>query len=505
MISELHCHTSEYSACSHVNAVELIQKAFSVGLQAIVITDHHYQWNDEDLKKIKEKAGVPETFAVLSGQEFKSSDYGDVLVYGVKDTIKKQSLTVKELREKFPDAAIVWAHPYRHNKIPEKEKLLNPDFDAIEIFSSNYTVSEAMRALKDYHELKFTAIAGTDTHALSYTGTYPTIFDHPFTTIEELVVEIKAGRCRPYFKEVPKFGTTNTTVTELTIGPKTSDSQQKIIIKKFIDDESWKEGERTHHLIEEICKHGFDKGKYRVSQPLDKDEKNLALMEKHVAGKELYDLILDSDKDDAKKYLKMAAGWLAEFHNRNFHITPPDEYLKIERPRLEYYLRPLVENNHAHAERVKQILEEIWKDEVALIENNPGILVQGHGDFHLKNILIGYDKKTEEEYAAAIDFNSSYQLPKAFDVGSFIAQYENMFFDNPEVQKKAPVKIFYDEYMKLTNEDDPQFNNQIELYKARTNLSIMYYLVKVGKGTSENFWTILVNSERSLAHFSFRK
>ncbi|RPI65648.1 MAG: phosphotransferase, partial [Ignavibacteriales bacterium] len=56
MISELHCHTSEYSACSHVNAVELIKRAHHMGAQAIVITDHHYQWNDDDLAKIKHDA-----------------------------------------------------------------------------------------------------------------------------------------------------------------------------------------------------------------------------------------------------------------------------------------------------------------------------------------------------------------------------------------------------------------------------------------------------------------
>jgi 3',5'-nucleoside bisphosphate phosphatase len=505
MIAELHCHTSEHSSCSHVNAVKLIKRAFTLGMQAIVITDHHYQWNDIDLKKVKQIAGVDDIFNVLSGQESHTSDYGDILIYGAKKTIEKQKIPLKELRENNPEAAIIWAHPYRDNKIPEREKLLNPMLDGIEIFNSNYTVAEAARALKDWHELKFTAIGGTDTHALSYTGSYPTIFDHPFSTIEELVTEIKAGRCRPYFKEIPRTGTSDTKVTEITIGPKTSEKHEKIITKTFTNIDAWKEGERTFYLTDEISKHGFNKGKYRIPRPLDKDAINFSVMEEHVAGETLHDKIIKADPEQAKEYLRMAAKWLAEFHNFNFKITPSDEYLSIEKERLEYYVSKMYENNHKHTARVQQILDEVWKNEVELIESKQEPLVQGHGDYHLKNIIVGEDEGSNEEYIAVIDFNSSYQLPKAFDVGTFIAQYKNMFFDHPEVYYKAPIELFYQEYIDKSNEIGQDFELQVRLYKARAYLSVIYYLVKVGKGNNENFWTILIDAERNLAHTAFRK
>jgi 3',5'-nucleoside bisphosphate phosphatase len=505
MIVELHCHTSEHSSCSHVNAVELIERAFTLGMQAIVITDHHYQWNDIDLKKLKQRAGVDDIFNVLSGQESHTSDYGDILIYGAKKTIEKQKNTLEEIREKNPEAAIIWAHPYRNNKIPEREKLLNPLLDGIEIFSSNYSVAEAARALNDWHELKFTAIAGTDTHALNYTGSYPTIFDHPFSTIEELVTEIKAGRCRPYFKEIPRTGTSNTKVTEITIGPKTSEMREKIITKTFANINAWKEGERTFYLTKEISKHGFHKGKYRIPRPLDKDAINFSVMEEHVSGETLHEKITKADPEQAKEYLRMAARWLAKFHNFNFNITPADEYLSIEKERLEYYLSKMYESNHKHTPRAQQLLDELWKNEVELIESKQEPLVQGHGDYHLKNIIIGEDKGSNEEYIAVIDFNSSYQLPKAFDVGTFIAQYKNMFFDHPEVYYKAPIELFYQEYIEKSNEIGPDFELQVQLYKARAYLSVIYYLVKVGKGNSENFWTILIDAEKNLAHAAFRK
>lgn len=505
MVAELHCHTSEHSACSHVNAVELIRRANDLGMQAIVITDHHYQWSDEELKEIKKKAEVPDIFQVLAGQEFKTANFGDVLVFGVKETIKKQELSLEDLRNRYPDAAIIWAHPYRHNKIPKKEKLFHPALDGIEIFSSNYSVSEASRALKDWHEFKYTAIAGTDTHALSYTGSYPTIFDHPFDSIEGLVSEIKAGRCRPYFKEIPRTGTTNTKITEVSIGPKSSSSRKKIIVKNYDDVKAWKEGERTYQVVNEILKKGFYEGKFRIPKPLDKDRHNLSLMEEHVSGETLYESLLNAEPEEAKKCLRMAAGWLAKLHNLELKITPDDEYYGIEQDRLEYYLEGLREVDHPHTKRVEQIVSEVWKNENELLKSFPEELVQSHGDYHLKNIFIGRDEKNGKEYVSAIDFDSSYQLPRAFDVGSFAAQYKNMFFDYPEVRRKAPLDIFIQEYINHSDKLNHDFDAQVNLYKARTNLSIIYYLVKVGKGDSENFWTILVDSEKSLAQMAFIK
>ena len=114
-------------------------------------------------------------------------ELGDVLVYGADVSIEKGT-SLENIRKHFPDAAIIWAHPYRHENIPSRDKLFHPLIDGIEIFSSNHTVAESNRGLRDWHNLKFTAIAGTDTHALSYAGLYPTIFDHPVSTITELAV-----------------------------------------------------------------------------------------------------------------------------------------------------------------------------------------------------------------------------------------------------------------------------------------------------------------------------
>jgi hypothetical protein len=44
------------------------------------------------------------------------------------------------------------------------------------------------------------------------------------------------------------------------------------------------------------------------------------------------------------------------------------------------------------------------------------------------------------------------------------------------------------------------FLRQTELFRARTNLSIAAYLIKVGLGESDNVWRVLVEAERALTN-----
>jgi aminoglycoside phosphotransferase family enzyme len=194
----------------------------------------------------------------------------------------------------------------------------------------------------------------------------------------------------------------------------------------------------------------------------------------------------------------MAAQWLAHFHNLAMHITPAEEHSRTEPSRLHWYLRHFFFQKHPDRNRIEEIREKVWDLEKRLLASHPGRLVQGHGDYHLKNIYLGLDRSDRIEYVCAIDFHSSYQLPRAFDVGSFIAQHLNMFFDLPEIAQKAPADIFLHEYLSRAENLEEDFLLQVELFKARTCLSILYYLYKVGKHESENFRQIIGAAEKSI-------
>lgn len=504
MVLEMHCHTAEHSICSHIDAASLAQRVFDKGLEGIVITDHNYLWMPEELSELRRRTAVPNFFVILAGQEVSTSDAGHVLVYGADRTIPERT-SLSRIRREFPRAAIVWSHPYRDGHIPLPEHLLDPRLDAVEIFGSNHTVSELSRGLNDWHRYKFIAIGGTDTHSFSYAGMYPTIFDHPVATIEDLVAELKAGRCRPFFKEIPKSGATNTRVLELTIGTKGENNErEKLVLKAHENPESWKSGARTFHVMEHLARHGFRTGRFRVPKPLGQDREHLVLIEEGVRGRSLFDRLVRADIEHSLFYVRLAAQWLAKLHNSRLHITPPEEFMRKEPNRLAHYVSILHQINHRHARRVQEIMDTVLDTERALYLGRPERLVQGHGDYHPKNIFIGRDNPDDREssFVSVIDFNSSYAMPPAFDVGTFLAQFRNQFFHHREVLRKVPEDFFLDTYLQYAQVVDEDFPAQVELFRARTSLSIIYYLVKVGLGDSEDLWRVMVEAEHSLTKLS---
>ncbi len=116
MLLEMHAHTSEHSPCSRVSAVELVRQVFDKGLQGVIVTDHHYLWSKEELLDLRRRAAVPGHFLILSGQEVRTPELGDVLVYGATESLAKGT-RLSDIRQRFPDAAIVWAHAYRNGGI----------------------------------------------------------------------------------------------------------------------------------------------------------------------------------------------------------------------------------------------------------------------------------------------------------------------------------------------------------------------------------------------------
>ena len=506
MILEMHCHTLEHSHCSRVRAAELVQENFERGLQGTVLTDHHYFWPPGEIRELRRKLRVPDHYIILSGQEVTTPDLGDVLVYGAAESIDKGT-PLKTIRKRFPGAAIVWAHPYRNENTPSREQFLNPHIHGVEIFSSNHTIAESMRGVRDWHRYRFTAIAGTDTHALSYAGTYPTFFDHPVAAMEELAREIKSGRCRPFFKEIPLSGTTDAQVTEITFGMKGEHAARgKYIMKTLRSTLSWRSAARTERVMEEIARHGFGTGRFRIPKPLGYDQESLSVFEQGIEGETLYDKLLDASADDAAAYLEMAAEWLARLHNLGLRIMPPDDFLRDEAVRLEHYLSAFHKMNHSHTRRAEEIMNMIVEAEAALFCRHPERMVQGHGDFHLKNILIGRDTAGNASYPfiAAIDFNSSYTMPPAFDVGTFLAQFRNQLYNVRQVTTKVAEDVFLGAYLRKARMLDSDFLAQVRLFRARTSLSISYYLIKVGLGTSENLWRVLIEAEHDLAHLAVK-
>ena len=196
MLIEIHTHTSEHSSCGRISAVQLVSFLMKQGIEGVVLTDHHYLWTDKELALLKEQNGIPETFLLLSGQEVTTSDFGDVLVYGASESVR-QGISLNALRNRFPDAAIIWAHPYRGMCRPTALQLMDASFDAIEILNAHQSDYGNAAGLLDWKDWGFTATGGSDIHSDHLTSLYPTKFDDTIHNIAELVSAIKNGSLRP--------------------------------------------------------------------------------------------------------------------------------------------------------------------------------------------------------------------------------------------------------------------------------------------------------------------
>jgi aminoglycoside phosphotransferase (APT) family kinase protein len=499
MLFEMHCHTAEKSSCSSVSVVELIRRVQARGLQGIVLTDHHEVWTAEELTVVRHQAGVPDHFLIMSAQEVTTRHHGDLLVYGATEAIAKGT-PLEEIRAAWPSAALVLAHAYRKGRYPTDEQLLDPLLNGVEIFSSNHGVAENSRGLSDWHRLRFTAISGTDTHGVQYAGAYPTIFDHPVRTIQELADELRAGRCRPFFKEIPRSGA-NALVTEVTFGTKEGDeNRERIIIRTLTDEHKWKSTERAETIMAAVAKAGFTAGRYRVPTPIEIDAERMTIIEQGIRGRALYDKLLAASQDDARWYLELTGRWLGRLHKAALSVTESSEFSQREEGRIHNYLSQFEKISHRHAGRAQQIAEAIIAAEHDL-PCGKGCLVQGHGDYHPKNIMIGQDSQENRDtiFVAAIDFGSSLMLPPAFDVGTFLAQYRNQLFTHTELLERLPEKIFLDAYLDEGPPAGDDFLWQVELFRARTNLSIAAFLIRVGMGDSQDLWRVLVEAEQSLS------
>lgn len=197
MLIELHCHTSEHSPCSTIGAGDLVRLVRSKGASGVVFTDHHYLWPDEEINDLRARLDVPGDFLILSGQEVFTKDFGDVLVYGASESITDR-ISLSTLRARCPDAALVWAHPYRYLRIPTEVELFDANLDGIEIINPHQMDVGNKRGVSDWESWGFTATSGTDIHHIDIQSFYPTTLERQITDIRDLADCIKAGLCTPY-------------------------------------------------------------------------------------------------------------------------------------------------------------------------------------------------------------------------------------------------------------------------------------------------------------------
>jgi len=208
LLIDMHCHTGWGSGDSHTDPNVLIEQAKAYGLDGICITEHNQAWEQRRVEQLADK----HRFLIIGGIEVDTSDYGHMLVYGVREPRRFQRFpTVAELRRIVDDAggAMVLAHPFR-----KREKPPSTDFsqgralqlfeeavdlwvfglvDGVEVHNGLAGGLEKTFAGAVASEKKLPTTGGSDTHRHMEVGATFTVFPDSVRSERDLVDAIRSG------------------------------------------------------------------------------------------------------------------------------------------------------------------------------------------------------------------------------------------------------------------------------------------------------------------------
>jgi predicted metal-dependent phosphoesterase TrpH len=206
MILDLHLH-SEASDDSRAPVEAYLKilhrKREERPLDGIVLTEHRQFDPTRDFRPLEDRYGL----LILSAAEIET-DYGHVLVYGVNDAMLARfdfadvRLPAQEVVREVDrlGGVAVPCHPGRPNIGLCHHYETKPALEgvvAIEALNggSRKGEDERVQALVDAHG--YATYGGSDAHLVSFVGLCATEFEREIRSMDDLVRELKAARCRP--------------------------------------------------------------------------------------------------------------------------------------------------------------------------------------------------------------------------------------------------------------------------------------------------------------------
>lgn len=187
MLIDLHCHTAPLSACSALDAGQLIELARSRGLDGICLTEHDRAWAEEELEQLRHAYRFP----VFTGVEL-STDMGHVLAFGLSPG--SYSAVAAEVFESAQreGALLFLAHPARDGLLRVSAETVRY-FESVEAINGSDTRLQNMAATGLAGGFRLPGIGGSDAHTGDEVGRAATRFEHGISTNAELVRQLAAG------------------------------------------------------------------------------------------------------------------------------------------------------------------------------------------------------------------------------------------------------------------------------------------------------------------------
>ena len=187
---ELHCHSSDCSACARANSVEMVHRYKAAGYAGFVLTDHFIFGNsavDKNLpweQKMRcyydaylkaKNEGEKLDFDVLFGLEHAYGHGKEFLCYGIDlDFLLNNpdipNISVDEFvrRVHLAGGLVIQAHPYRECGYIDSSVLPRVDLiDGVEVYNARNKPNENISALELLKKINGIAVSGSDFHGRS--------------------------------------------------------------------------------------------------------------------------------------------------------------------------------------------------------------------------------------------------------------------------------------------------------------------------------------------------
>jgi predicted metal-dependent phosphoesterase TrpH len=213
MLVDLHVHTN-LSSDSRVAAEQYLEAIAknATPLGALCFTEHRLFPVDDEIDRTYAELSQHYGVHIFKGVEA-DTNLGHLLIFGITREFRRRfNLDSRLLRAEHVIEVVhgeggiaIPAHPFRDSgygmRLDDLLAKLGPALSAIEAVNGQNSADQNAEAIAMAEKLGLTPLGGSDAHfsTANWFLTCATELDREVGTVEELCVELRAGRARPYY------------------------------------------------------------------------------------------------------------------------------------------------------------------------------------------------------------------------------------------------------------------------------------------------------------------
>lgn len=192
MLVDIHVHTNRYSDCGVDDPDSIVKAAIEAGLDALVFSEHNYQWTEEETQELQDKyPGIK----LFRGIEVSVSVDEHIVVVGAPDSdLFYPLMPAQALLDivRYYSGAAVLAHPFRWSDTVRQD-ILDAGFDGIEVFSNSIREYMVGPILELQQRRNVPLVASSDGHDVDAFGLYAIDVSYQVNTEQELARALRQG------------------------------------------------------------------------------------------------------------------------------------------------------------------------------------------------------------------------------------------------------------------------------------------------------------------------